>query len=160
MKRSRILIAVIAFVGLSFWMSSSRTNVVAGEMDCKSKSMHGESGKMCKMNMSEHCQMMSSEMGELEEHFNKMMKMDNMKALKKEMAKHHEMMSSMHEKMSEHQKTCKHMMSMMQSRDIDMAPAMGKMAEGYTCPMHPKVESNQPGKCPECGMNLEKVSSE
>jgi Cu(I)/Ag(I) efflux system membrane fusion protein len=27
----------------------------------------------------------------------------------------------------------------------------------YKCPMHPNVTSNKPGKCPECGMNLEKV---
>lgn len=27
----------------------------------------------------------------------------------------------------------------------------------YTCPMHPEVASNEPGKCPECGMFLEKV---
>jgi hypothetical protein len=25
----------------------------------------------------------------------------------------------------------------------------------YTCPMHPEVQSHEPGKCPECGMNLE-----
>jgi len=24
----------------------------------------------------------------------------------------------------------------------------------YTCPMHPEVSSDQPGKCPKCGMNL------
>ena len=24
----------------------------------------------------------------------------------------------------------------------------------YTCPMHPKVISDESGKCPECGMNL------
>jgi len=24
----------------------------------------------------------------------------------------------------------------------------------YTCPMHPKVKSENPGKCPECGMRL------
>lgn len=24
----------------------------------------------------------------------------------------------------------------------------------YTCPMHPEVVSDQPGKCPKCGMNL------
>lgn len=26
----------------------------------------------------------------------------------------------------------------------------------YTCPMHPEVKSDKPGKCPECGMKLEK----
>jgi Cu(I)/Ag(I) efflux system membrane fusion protein len=25
----------------------------------------------------------------------------------------------------------------------------------YSCPMHPEVRSNAPGKCPKCGMNLE-----
>lgn len=24
----------------------------------------------------------------------------------------------------------------------------------YTCPMHPEVSLDQPGKCPKCGMNL------
>jgi type IV pilus biogenesis protein CpaD/CtpE len=24
----------------------------------------------------------------------------------------------------------------------------------YTCPMHPEIISNQPGRCPKCGMNL------
>lgn len=26
--------------------------------------------------------------------------------------------------------------------------------EAYTCPMHPEVQSDKPGKCPKCGMNL------
>ena len=26
--------------------------------------------------------------------------------------------------------------------------------EIYTCPMHPKVEKSEPGKCPGCGMDL------
>jgi hypothetical protein len=26
----------------------------------------------------------------------------------------------------------------------------------YTCPMHPEVIANQPGKCPKCGMTLVK----
>lgn len=26
----------------------------------------------------------------------------------------------------------------------------------YTCPMHPEVQADKPGKCPKCGMDLEK----
>ena len=26
----------------------------------------------------------------------------------------------------------------------------------YICPMHPEVIKDKPGKCPKCGMNLEK----
>ena len=29
-------------------------------------------------------------------------------------------------------------------------------AETYTCPMHPEVQSDKPGKCPKCGMTLVK----
>lgn len=28
------------------------------------------------------------------------------------------------------------------------------MAATYTCPMHPEVTSDKPGKCPKCGMDL------
>lgn len=28
----------------------------------------------------------------------------------------------------------------------------------YSCPMHPEIQSEKPGKCPKCGMNLEKKS--
>lgn len=34
------------------------------------------------------------------------------------------------------------------------------VAAKYTCPMHPEVTSDKPGKCPKCGMNLEQVSTE
>jgi hypothetical protein len=27
----------------------------------------------------------------------------------------------------------------------------------YTCPMHPEVISEEPGRCPECGMFLKEV---
>lgn len=37
------------------------------------------------------------------------------------------------------------------------APAPQSQAGQYTCPMHPEVVSNQPGKCPKCGMALVKV---
>ena len=30
----------------------------------------------------------------------------------------------------------------------------------YTCPMHPEVVSDEPGKCPKCGMNLVKAGNE
>lgn len=31
----------------------------------------------------------------------------------------------------------------------------------YTCPMHPEVKADEPGRCPECGMDLvEKESPE
>lgn len=30
----------------------------------------------------------------------------------------------------------------------------------YTCPMHPEVISNQPGKCPKCGMDLVEIDNQ
>jgi Heavy metal binding domain len=30
----------------------------------------------------------------------------------------------------------------------------------YTCPMHPEVISNKPGKCPKCGMDLVEKKTE
>lgn len=39
------------------------------------------------------------------------------------------------------------------------APATAAEGNLYSCPMHPEVVSNKPGKCPKCGMNLEKVKS-
>ena len=29
----------------------------------------------------------------------------------------------------------------------------------YTCPMHPEVVRNEPGKCPKCGMTLVAVKA-
>jgi hypothetical protein len=34
------------------------------------------------------------------------------------------------------------------------APAGKPAAVVYTCPMHPEVISDRPGKCPKCGMTL------
>ncbi len=35
-----------------------------------------------------------------------------------------------------------------------------KMPAEYTCPMHPEIKSNKPGKCPKCGMALIEVKKE
>jgi hypothetical protein len=41
---------------------------------------------------------------------------------------------------------------------LTLPPAAGEVAAGtvYTCPMHPEVVSDHPGKCPKCGMDLVK----
>ncbi len=36
------------------------------------------------------------------------------------------------------------------------APASQPRAAVYTCPMHPEVRQSTPGRCPKCGMELEK----
>jgi hypothetical protein len=45
-----------------------------------------------------------------------------------------------------------HMPGMQHGNTHDM-PATQAAAK-YTCPMHPDVISDQPGKCPKCGMTL------
>ncbi len=50
-----------------------------------------------------------------------------------------------------------HDMGDMQMKDKAAAASSG---EYYTCPMHPDVHSDSPGRCPECGMFLEKVSGD
>jgi uncharacterized protein with PIN domain len=39
---------------------------------------------------------------------------------------------------------------------LQQKDSLAKMV--YTCPMHPKVVQDKAGKCPTCGMNLEKKS--
>lgn len=34
-----------------------------------------------------------------------------------------------------------------------------KTVEQYSCPMHPEIKSDKPGKCPECGMALVKSAA-
>src|ERR1700730_17517887 len=36
----------------------------------------------------------------------------------------------------------------------EKAPQQEKQKQKYTCPMHPEVVMDQPGKCPKCGMTL------
>src|SRR5918998_2234223 len=39
-------------------------------------------------------------------------------------------------------------------------PARAEQTAGdYTCPMHPRVKSKRPGKCPQCGMNLARAGA-
>lgn len=37
-----------------------------------------------------------------------------------------------------------------------MEVRIGAMDATYTCSMHPEVQQHEPGKCPKCGMTLEK----
>ena len=34
-------------------------------------------------------------------------------------------------------------------------PTVDELGREYTCPMHPEVVQNEPGRCPKCGMPLE-----
>jgi len=34
------------------------------------------------------------------------------------------------------------------------SPESSSQARQYTCPMHPEVVRDAPGKCPKCGMDL------
>jgi len=43
----------------------------------------------------------------------------------------------------------------MKQKSDEMKPA----ATIYTCPMHPQIKSDKPGKCPICGMTLKKKKS-
>jgi Cu(I)/Ag(I) efflux system membrane fusion protein len=40
------------------------------------------------------------------------------------------------------------------STESALPPSQTTKAIQYTCPMHPEVISDKPGKCPKCGMNL------
>ncbi len=118
MKRSTMLAALTAMIVvlLAAFASAQVMHMVGDKSEKEAKALHSESDTLGVMkNMSKRCQKMSDNFGDLKEHFNTMMNMDNMAKLKMEMQKHHEMMSSMHNQMSEHQGMCQKMMSMMGS---------------------------------------------
>src|SRR5262245_43266431 len=41
-----------------------------------------------------------------------------------------------------------------------LTPMQHQPSQRYTCPMHPEVVKDGPGKCPKCGMNLVRVGAE
>lgn len=44
------------------------------------------------------------------------------------------------------------------AQSLRVADPAAQAAARYSCPMHPEVKSDQPGKCPKCGMHLEPVA--
>ena len=40
------------------------------------------------------------------------------------------------------------------SKNVQNSAQSPATATTYTCPMHPEVASDKPGKCPKCGMTL------
>ena len=46
------------------------------------------------------------------------------------------------------------------SKGEAQAPQEAPAPEVYTCPMHPEVTQDHPGRCPKCGMFLEKEEAE
>src|SRR3989344_715564 len=43
--------------------------------------------------------------------------------------------------------------------DVEPKTALNAQAEKYTCPMHPEIQQDKPGMCPECGMALVKTKA-
>jgi membrane fusion protein, copper/silver efflux system len=48
-------------------------------------------------------------------------------------------------------KMCSDKMKKMETKKTKKMAVMN-----YSCPMHPEVTSDKPGKCPKCGMDLVK----
>ncbi len=38
-----------------------------------------------------------------------------------------------------------------------MSDHISEPTVSYACPMHPEVKADQPGKCPQCGMDLKEI---
>ena len=45
-------------------------------------------------------------------------------------------------------------------QSVDASPGSSPGGKHYTCPMHPEVVQDKPGKCPKCGMALEEKKKE
>ena len=83
----------------------------------KSSGMDMKNMDMMK-DMSNQCQMMSENFSDLGDHFQEMMKIDDINELKVAMQKHHGMMQQMHNSMNEHGKMCQNMVTMMNDSDM------------------------------------------
>lgn len=49
---------------------------------------------------------------------------------------------------------------LVQAGQPEQPASQSATAQKYTCPMHPEVISDKPGKCPKCGMNLVPVQAQ
>jgi hypothetical protein len=118
MKRSTMIAALATMVVLiaAVVASAQMMNMMGNNSADQDKAAGNDTGLTGVMqNMSAQHMMMSQSFGKLEDHFNSMMKINNMAELKKEMQKHHDMMASMRDQMSQNWQTCSQMMSMMGS---------------------------------------------
>jgi hypothetical protein len=56
--------------------------------------------------------------------------------------------------------SCSHALAQDKTKSIEKQTStkteMANESVYYTCPMHPEIKSDKPGKCPKCGMTLEK----
>lgn len=43
-------------------------------------------------------------------------------------------------------------------KEAQPSPSASATVQKYTCPMHPEVVADKPGKCPKCGMHLTPVT--
>lgn len=75
--------------------------------------------------MANHYQIITLQFGNLEDHFQQMMQIDNMSKLKVEMEKHNDLLDQMHDKMLRHRNLCQNMI-LMENNQNKTRPAMDR----------------------------------